>query len=124
MPNPKCIRDLFPEISCCLRRVYKSYDPRATIMKTVVDDVFEITGKDPLLDVAVELERIARSDEFFIKRKLYPNVDFYSGMHLLLGFSGQSSCHTRHNLHVLSYLDFSDTHIDLPMIPNLHACSF
>ena len=53
-------------------------------MKTVVDDVFEITGKDPLLDVAVELERIARSDEFFIKRKLYPNVDFYSGAHFLL----------------------------------------
>ena len=48
-------------------------------MKTVVDDVFEITGRDPLLDVAVELERIARSDDFFIKRKLYPNVDFYSG---------------------------------------------
>ena len=60
-------------------RVYKNYDPRATIMKQVVEDVFEITGKDPLLDVAVELERIARSDEFFIKRKLYPNVDFYSG---------------------------------------------
>ena len=50
-------------------------------MKTVVDEVFEITGKDPLLDVAVELERIARSDDFFIKRKLYPNVDFYSGKH-------------------------------------------
>ena len=48
-------------------------------MKTVVEDVFEITGKDPLLDVAVELERIARSDEYFVKRKLYPNVDFYSG---------------------------------------------
>ncbi len=63
----------------CICRVYKNYDPRATIMKTVVEDVFEITGKDPLLDVAVELERIARSDEYFVKRKLYPNVDFYSG---------------------------------------------
>ncbi|KAK9841538.1 hypothetical protein WJX74_007460 [Apatococcus lobatus] len=71
-------------------RVYKSYDPRATIMKTVVDDVFEITGKDPLLDVAVELERIARSDDFFIKRKLYPNVDFYSGLvYRALGFPPQ-----------------------------------
>ena len=68
-----------PSLTTCVGRVYKNYDPRATIMKTVVEDVFEITGKDPLLDVAVELERIARSDDFFVKRKLYPNVDFYSG---------------------------------------------
>ncbi len=61
-------------------RVYKNYDPRATIIKEIADQVFEVTGHNPLLDVALELERIALEDEYFIKRKLYPNVDFYSGM--------------------------------------------
>src|SRR5947199_8548449 len=61
-------------------RVYKNYDPRATIIKKVADEVFEVTGKDPMLDVALELERIALEDEYFVKRKLYPNVDFYSGI--------------------------------------------
>src|ERR1700674_5479308 len=61
-------------------RVYKSYDPRAKIIKRVADDVFEVTGKNPLLDIALELERIALEDEYFITRKLYPNVDFYSGL--------------------------------------------
>jgi citrate synthase len=61
-------------------RVYKSYDPRAKVIKRVADEVFEVTGKNPLLDIAVELERIALQDEYFIKRKLYPNVDFYSGL--------------------------------------------
>ena len=61
-------------------RVYKNYDPRARIIKQVADEVFEVTGKDPLLDVALELERIALEDEYFVKRKLYPNVDFYSGI--------------------------------------------
>jgi citrate synthase len=61
-------------------RVYKSYDPRAKIIKRVADDVFEVTGKNPLLDIALELERIALDDEYFITRKLYPNVDFYSGL--------------------------------------------
>lgn len=60
-------------------RVYKNYDPRATIIRQVADEVFEICGRDPLIDVAIELEKIARSDDFFVKRKLYPNVDFYSG---------------------------------------------
>src|SRR6185369_4795175 len=60
-------------------RVYKNFDPRATIIKRVADEVFEVTGRNPLLDVALELERIALQDEYFIKRKLYPNVDFYSG---------------------------------------------
>ncbi|HLM56864.1 MAG TPA: citrate synthase [Pyrinomonadaceae bacterium] len=59
-------------------RVYKNYDPRARIIKQVADEVFEVTGKDPLLDLALELERIALEDEYFVKRKLYPNVDFYS----------------------------------------------
>ncbi|MBI1297241.1 citrate synthase [bacterium] len=61
-------------------RVYKNYDPRATIIKKVAYDVFEVTGTNPLLDIAIELERIALEDEFFISRKLYPNVDFYSGI--------------------------------------------
>lgn len=61
-------------------RVYKNYDPRARIIKQVADEVFEVTGKDPLLELALELERIALEDEYFIKRKLYPNVDFYSGI--------------------------------------------
>ena len=61
-------------------RVYKNYDPRATIIKKVAYEVFEVTGTSPLLDIALELERIALEDEYFIKRKLYPNVDFYSGL--------------------------------------------
>src|SRR3954463_12910532 len=61
-------------------RVYKNYDPRAKIIKTATDDVFEVTGTNPLLDIALELERIALEDDYFIKRKLYPNVDFYSGL--------------------------------------------
>ena len=61
-------------------RVYKSYDPRAKLIKRVADDVFAQTGLNPKLEIAVELERIALSDEYFIKRKLYPNVDFYSGL--------------------------------------------
>nr|MBA2627390.1 citrate (Si)-synthase [Gemmatimonadales bacterium] len=61
-------------------RVYKSYDPRAKLIKRVADDVFRETGLNPKLDIALELERIALEDEYFVKRKLYPNVDFYSGL--------------------------------------------
>jgi citrate synthase len=61
-------------------RVYKNYDPRARIIKQVADEVFEVTGKDPMLEIALELERIALEDDYFVKRKLYPNVDFYSGI--------------------------------------------
>ena len=61
-------------------RVYKSYDPRATIIKRTADEVFEVTGKNKLLDIALELERIALQDDYFVTRKLYPNVDFYSGL--------------------------------------------
>ncbi len=61
-------------------RVYKNHDPRATIIKKACDDVFEVTGTNPLLSIATELEKIALEDEYFIKRKLYPNVDFYSGL--------------------------------------------
>lgn len=61
-------------------RVYKNYDPRAKIIKETADQVFEVTGRNPLLDIALELEKIALEDEYFIKRKLYPNVDFYSGL--------------------------------------------
>jgi citrate synthase len=61
-------------------RVYKNYDPRARIIKQVADEVFEVTGRNTCLDVAIELERIALEDEYFVSRKLYPNVDFYSGI--------------------------------------------
>ncbi|MFV2044463.1 MAG: citrate synthase [Anaerolineales bacterium] len=61
-------------------RVYKNYDPRATIIKEIADQVFEVTGRNPLLDIALELEKIALEDEYFVSRKLYPNVDFYSGI--------------------------------------------
>jgi len=61
-------------------RVYKNFDPRAKIIKKAVDEVFEVTGKNPLLEIATELEKIALEDEYFISRKLYPNVDFYSGL--------------------------------------------
>jgi citrate synthase len=61
-------------------RVYKSYDPRARIVKATADRVFQITGSNPLLDIALELESAALSDDYFIERKLYPNVDFYSGL--------------------------------------------
>ena len=61
-------------------RVYKNYDPRAKIVKKIAEEVFQIVGREPLIDIAMELEKIALSDEYFIKRKLYPNVDFYSGV--------------------------------------------
>jgi citrate synthase len=61
-------------------RVYKNYDPRARIIKRLADQVFEVTGRNPLLEIALELERIALEDDYFVSRKLYPNVDFYSGI--------------------------------------------
>ena len=61
-------------------RVYKNYDPRAKIIKQTAEDVFAVTGKNPLLDIALKLEEVALSDDYFISRKLYPNVDFYSGL--------------------------------------------
>jgi citrate synthase len=68
-------------------RVYKNYDPRARIIKWAADQVFQVTGRNPKLEIALELERIALEDEYFIKRKLYPNVDFYSGiMYQAMGF--------------------------------------
>ncbi len=68
-------------------RVYKNYDPRAKIIKWTADRVFEVTGRNPKLEIALELERIALEDEYFVKRKLYPNVDFYSGIiYQALGF--------------------------------------
>ena len=68
-------------------RVYKNYDPRAQVIKKLAEEVFEVTGKNPLLGIALELERIALQDDYFVKRKLYPNVDFYSGLiYEALGF--------------------------------------
>ena len=61
-------------------RIYKNYDPRAKIIKRIAEQVFDVTGKNPLIEIAVELERIALQDEYFVTRKLYPNVDFYSGI--------------------------------------------
>jgi citrate synthase len=61
-------------------RVYKAYDPRASIIKRTADEVFEVTGRNPLLDIALELERIALNEDYFVERNLYPNVDFYSGI--------------------------------------------
>src|SRR5207302_6877198 len=61
-------------------RVYKNFDPRASILKKMADEVFEVTGKNPLLDIALKLEEVALSDDYFTSRKLYPNVDFYSGL--------------------------------------------
>jgi len=69
-------------------RIYKNYDPRARIIKKAAEDVFKVTGRNPKLDIAIELEKIALSDEYFIKRKLYPNVDFYSGIiYQAMGFA-------------------------------------
>lgn len=69
-------------------RVYKNYDPRARIIKQVAEEVFAVTGRNPKIDIALELERIALSDDYFVKRKLYPNVDFYSGIiYQAMGFT-------------------------------------
>ena len=68
-------------------RVYKNYDPRARILRDLAPEVFKVTGTNPMLDIAIELERIALEDEYFVKRNLYPNVDFYSGIiYQALGF--------------------------------------
>lgn len=80
---PQFIRDVKDRKKVLMgfgHRVYKNYDPRATIVRSIANDVFSIVGKEPLVDIAMELERIALTDEYFIKRKLYPNVDFYSGV--------------------------------------------
>jgi citrate synthase len=61
-------------------RIYKSYDPRAKIIKKLADEVFSVLGKEPLVEIAVELEKIALTDKYFIDRNLYPNVDFYTGV--------------------------------------------
>lgn len=60
-------------------RVYKNYDPRAKIAKKLAEDIFSLTGRDPLIEVALELEKIALNDEFFKRKRLFPNIDFYSG---------------------------------------------
>jgi citrate synthase len=68
-------------------RVYKNFDPRATLIKKTAYEVFEVTGMNPLLKIALELEKVALNDEYFVSRKLYPNVDFYSGLiYQALGF--------------------------------------
>ena len=76
----KCVKAGDERLMGFGHRVYKNYDPRAKIIKETADRVFEVTGRNPLLDIALELERIALEDEYFVERKLYPNVDFYSGI--------------------------------------------
>ena len=71
-------------------RVYKNFDPRASIIKRTADEVFKVTGKNPLLDVALKLEEVALQDDYFVSRKLYPNVDFYSGLiYQAMGFPSE-----------------------------------
>jgi citrate synthase len=83
----KRVKDGYTRLMGFGHRVYKNYDPRAKIIKWTADQVFKVTGRNPKLDIALELERIALEDEYFIKRKLYPNVDFYSGiMYQAMGF--------------------------------------
>ncbi len=82
-------------------RVYKSYDPRARITKQIAEEVFQVAGRNAKLDIALELERIAPSDEYFIERKLYPNVDCYSGIvYQAMGFTPDmftvDVCHSTH----------------------------
>lgn len=80
---PQFIRDVKDRKKVLMgfgHRVYKNYDPRAKVVRRIAEEVFSIVGKEPLVDIAMELERIALTDEYFIKRKLYPNVDFYSGV--------------------------------------------
>eukprot|EP00392_Amoebophrya_sp_AT5.2_P000473 g474.t1 len=74
---PRCVPDIQRRRGLC---VYKSYDPRAKVVRKILDDVFSLTGPDPLIDVAMQLEKIALSDDYFKSKKLYPNVDFYSGL--------------------------------------------
>jgi citrate synthase len=81
VPNfVKAVKDGKGKLMGFGHRVYKNYDPRAKVIKRLAYEVFEVTGKNPKLDIALELERIALEDEYFVKRKLYPNVDFYSGL--------------------------------------------
>ena len=89
-------------------RVYKNYDPRARIIKRVAGEVFEVTGKNPLLEIALELERIALEDDYFVSRKLYPNVDFYSGIiYQAMRFpGGDVSCSVCHS---------ADSRLDCPV---------
>lgn len=80
---PQFIRDVKDRKKMLMgfgHRVYKNFDPRATLVRKIADDVFEVVGKEPLIEIAMELEKVALSDEYFVKRKLYPNVDFYSGV--------------------------------------------
>jgi len=76
----KAVKDRKKTLMGFGHRVYKNFDPRAGLVRKLADEVFSIVGKEPMIDIAMELERIALSDEYFISRKLYPNVDFYSGV--------------------------------------------
>ena len=87
--------------------MYKNYDPRAKIIKDVAEDVFKITGRNPLIDIAKELEKIARSDDYFVSRKLYPNVDFYSGQSYRYSPTADSYLHQSFDCNFGGRFDFS-----------------
>jgi len=76
----KAVKDKKKTLMGFGHRVYKNFDPRAALVRKLADEVVGIVGREPMIDIAMELERIALSDEYFISRKLYPNVDFYSGV--------------------------------------------
>jgi citrate synthase len=87
----KSVKDGHGKLMGFGHRVYKNYDPRAKIIKRIAEEVFEVTGRNPKLDIALELERIALEDEYFIQRRLYPNVDFYSGIiYQAIGFAPEA----------------------------------
>jgi citrate synthase len=80
---PKFVKDVKEKKALLFgfgHRVYKNYDPRAPLCRKLAEEVFKVVGKEPLIEIAMELEKIARSDKYFIDRQLYPNVDFYSGI--------------------------------------------
>ena len=80
---PKFIQDVKDKKKLLMgfgHRIYKSHDPRANIVRRIAEEVFSIVGREPLVDIARELEKIALSDDYFVSRKLYPNIDFYTGV--------------------------------------------
>ncbi|KAJ4896156.1 hypothetical protein Rs2_22950 [Raphanus sativus] len=114
----RCVKNKKRRMSGFGHRVYKNYDPRAKVVKKLAYEVFSIVGKDPLIDVAIALEKAAVSDEYFVKRKLYPNVDFYSGLvYRAMGIPPQFIAVPRmagYLAHWLESLDDPDTKIMRP----------
>ncbi|CAH8392493.1 unnamed protein product [Eruca vesicaria subsp. sativa] len=114
----ECVKNKKKKLSGFGHRIYKNYDPRERVIRRLADEVFSIVGKDPLFQVAVALEKAALSDEYFVKRKLYPNVDFYSGLvYRAIGVPPQFTAIPRmvgYLAHWLESLDDPDTKIMRP----------